>query len=69
MELNGPASQEYVYEVMQGLASKCAESSVLECDLWLQKGDGMHQSVELYCSLPESPVVLIQGLQIYYNGP
>jgi hypothetical protein len=35
--------EQYVYDVMEGLAESCAKSTVLECDLWMQVGDGMHQ--------------------------
>lgn len=33
----------YVLDQAEALANKCAMSDVLECNLWYQKGDGMHQ--------------------------
>ncbi|KAJ9121564.1 hypothetical protein QFC22_002183 [Naganishia vaughanmartiniae] len=33
----------YVFDQAEALANKCAMSDVLECNLWYQKGDGMHQ--------------------------
>lgn len=35
--------EQYVYDVMQGLLEQCDRSNVLECSLWMQEGDGMHQ--------------------------
>jgi hypothetical protein len=37
--------EEYVYNIMDDLNEKCKASKVLECTLWLQEGDGMHQYV------------------------
>ena len=35
--------EQYVYDVMQNLLAQCTRSHVLECSLWMQEGDGMHQ--------------------------
>lgn len=39
------AGELYVYDQVEALANQCALSEVLECSVWYQKGDGMHQSV------------------------
>jgi biotin operon repressor len=39
------AGELYVYDQVEALANQCALSEVLECNVWYQKGDGMHQSV------------------------
>lgn len=41
------AGELYVYDEVEALANQCALSEVLECNVWYQKGDGMHQSVIL----------------------
>jgi hypothetical protein len=40
------AGEKYVYDQVEALANQCALSEVLECNVWYQKGDGMHQYVE-----------------------
>ncbi|KAJ9107223.1 hypothetical protein QFC20_003758 [Naganishia adeliensis] len=37
------AGELYVYDQVEELANQCALSEVLECNVWYQKGDGMHQ--------------------------
>lgn len=39
------AGELYVYDQVEALANQCSLSEVLECHVWYQKGDGMHQSV------------------------
>lgn len=39
------AGELYVYDQVEALANQCALSEVLECNVWYQKGDGMHQYV------------------------